>query len=73
MKCPTKVRQAMATQNGRVLVVSYEDGVIQVFLIVDHSEPTSVAFLKKWRKYQLDSKMEFGEHTTAEKTEEYIG
>ena len=58
MKCPAKVRQAMATQDGRILVVGYEDGAIQVFLIVDHTEPTSVTYLKKWRKFQLELKME---------------
>lgn len=55
MKCPAKVRQAMTTQDGRILVVGYEDGTIQVFLIVDHTEPTSVAYLKNWRKFQLES------------------
>ena len=38
MRCPAKVRQALATHDGRVLVVGYEDGAVQMFLIVDHYE-----------------------------------
>ncbi|CAF4326743.1 unnamed protein product, partial [Adineta steineri] len=48
MKCPAKVRQAMATQDGQALVVGYEDGAVQMFLIVDNLEPASVAYLKAW-------------------------
>ncbi|CAF1235202.1 unnamed protein product [Adineta steineri] len=55
MKCPAKVRQAMATQDGQALVVGYEDGAVQMFLIVDNLEPASVAYLKAWRKHRLES------------------
>ena len=57
MKCPTKVRQALATHDGRGLVVGYEDGAVQMFLIVDHSDPDHVAHLKEWRQYQLASQL----------------
>ncbi|CAF4360406.1 unnamed protein product, partial [Adineta steineri] len=49
------VRQAMATQDGQALVVGYEDGAVQMFLIVDNLEPASVAYLKAWRKHRLES------------------
>ena len=58
MKCPAKVRQALATQDGKALVVGYEDGAVQVFLIVDHSDESSIEDLKEWRKYQFESKIE---------------
>ena len=52
MKCPAKVRQALATPDGHALVVGYEDGAVQMFLIVDRLEPESVEFLKDWREQQ---------------------
>ena len=57
MKCPTKVRQALGTHDGRGVVVGYEDGAIQMFLIVDHTEPSHIEYLKNWRKFYLDSTM----------------
>ncbi len=58
MKCPAKVRQAIATADGYALVVGYEDGAVQMFLIVDRLEPNSIANLQKWRKQQLATKIE---------------
>lgn len=58
MKCPAKVRQAMATQDGQALVVGYEDGAVQMFLIVDRFEPASVEFLKSWRQQQLEARLQ---------------
>lgn len=55
MKCPAKVRQALATHDGRGLVVGYEDGAVQMFLIVDPSEPSHIEYLKNWRSFYLDS------------------
>jgi hypothetical protein len=57
MKCPAKVRQAIATLDGQALVVAYEDGAVQMFLIVDRFEPESIEHLKNWRKQQLEAKM----------------
>jgi hypothetical protein len=70
MRCPAKVRQAMATQDGKAIVVGYEDGAVQVFLIVDYTEPSSVAYLKKWRKYQFESKIEPMQQEMPEKEKE---
>jgi len=70
MRCPAKVRQAMATSDGKALVVGYEDGAVQVFLIVDYSEPSSIDYLKKWRQYQFESKMEPVQQEMTEKTPE---
>ena len=58
MRCPAKVRQACATQDGQALVVGYEDGAVQMFLIVDRLEPENVAHLKKWRKHQVFAPVE---------------
>ena len=52
MKCQAKIRQAVATQDGHALVVGYEDGSVQMFLIVDRFDPNSVTYLKQWRKQQ---------------------
>lgn len=52
MRCPAKVRQACATHDGRALVVGYEDGAIQMFLIVDPYEPSTIDYLKEWRQRQ---------------------
>jgi hypothetical protein len=58
MRCPAKVRQALATHDGKALVVGYEDGAVQMFLIVDHFEQSSINYFKKWRKYQFESQIE---------------
>ena len=55
MKCPAKVRQALATHDGKALVVGYEDGAVQAFLIVDHEDPNSVDDLQQSRKYLFQS------------------
>ncbi|CAF4563894.1 unnamed protein product, partial [Rotaria magnacalcarata] len=55
MKCPAKVRQAVATQDGQALVVGYEDGAVQMFLIADPFEPENVEHLKQWRQQQLEA------------------
>lgn len=55
MKCPAKVRQALATPDGQALAVGYEDGAVQMFLIVDRFETESVEYLKNWREQQWDS------------------
>ncbi|UJR21317.1 hypothetical protein I4U23_024408 [Adineta vaga] len=70
MKCPAKVRQAMATQDGQALVVGYEDGAVQMFLIVDRTEPSSVDNLKTWRQYQRESRMESLQQEPNEKQSE---
>jgi hypothetical protein len=70
MRCPAKVRQAIATHDGKALVVGYEDGAVQVFLIVDHSEPSTISYLKKWRKYQFESKLEPVQQENTEKQAE---
>jgi hypothetical protein len=70
MKCPAKVRQAMATLDGQALVVGYEDGAVQMFLIVDRFDSTTVAHLKNWRKYQLESYVEPVQQTTLDKEPE---
>ncbi|CAF4058893.1 unnamed protein product, partial [Rotaria sp. Silwood2] len=67
MKCPTKVRQAIGTHDGRALVVGYEDGAVQVFLIVDHFDESTVDYLKRWRKRQFPGKLESIRQETAEK------
>ncbi|CAF4731675.1 unnamed protein product [Rotaria sp. Silwood1] len=72
MKCPTKVRQAIATHDGRALVVGYEDGAIQVFLIVDHFDESTVNYLKHWRKRQFPGKIEHIRKETTEKQSELI-
>ena len=58
MRCPAKVRQAMATPDGQALVVGYEDGACQMFLIADRLEPSSIEHLKQWRKQQFESNIE---------------
>ena len=58
MKCPAKVRQTMATHDGRALVVGYEDGAVQMFLIIDHSDPAHIDHLKEWRTFQFESTLE---------------
>ena len=70
MRCSAKVRQALATSDGRVLVVGYEDGAVQAFLIVDPHEPSSSPHLKKWRKHQFESKLEAAPIEPTEKLEE---
>ncbi|CAF1410127.1 unnamed protein product [Rotaria sordida] len=70
MKCPAKVRQATVTNDGRVLVVGYEDGAIQVFLIVDHSDETTVDYLRNWRKHQFPSISEPERQQTPERQPE---
>ncbi len=70
MKCPAKVRQACATHDGRALVVGYEDGAVQMFLIVDHFEQSSISYLKTWRKYQFESKNESIQQEITEKQSE---
>ncbi|CAF3573336.1 unnamed protein product [Adineta steineri] len=67
MKCPAKVRQAIATQDGRALVVGYEDGAVQVFLIIDHLEPSTIDYLKSWRKRQYGSQIEALQRELTEK------
>ncbi|CAF4551274.1 unnamed protein product [Rotaria sp. Silwood1] len=58
MRCPAKVRQAIATNDGRALVVGYEDGAVQMFLIVDRFEQKTITYLKEWRRQQLESIVE---------------
>jgi hypothetical protein len=58
MKCQAKVRQAYATTDGRALIVGYEDGAVQMFLIVDRFEQSNLTYLKNWRKNQLESTIE---------------
>jgi hypothetical protein len=70
MKCQSKVRQAMATPDGQALVVGYEDGAVQMFLIVDQYDATSIAHLSKWRKIQLESKAEPVQQEIIEKRSE---
>jgi hypothetical protein len=70
MKCPTKVRQALATNDGRALVVGYEDGAVQMFLIVDHYEQSSINYLKKWRKHQFEANIEPPQQEIIEKQPE---
>lgn len=70
MKCPAKVRQALATHDGKALVVGYEDGAVQVFLIVDHYEQSSISYLKKWRKYQFEKANESAEQENIDKQPE---
>ena len=55
MKCPAKVQQALATPDGRALAVGYEDGAVQMFLIVDRFETESMEYLKNWRELQWES------------------
>jgi len=70
MRCSAKVRQAIPTHDGRALVVGYEDGAVQVYLIVDHYEQSTIAYLKKWRKYQFESKLEPVQRENTEKQPE---
>jgi Lon protease-like protein len=70
MRCSAKVRQALATNDGRVLVVGYEDGAVQAFLIVDPYESSSIPYLKQWRKHQFESKIEAVSLEPTEKLEE---
>ncbi|CAF0870188.1 unnamed protein product [Adineta ricciae] len=70
MKCPAKVRQAYATHDGRALIVGYEDGVIQTFLIVDPYEPSTIAHLKHWRQQQFGAELEAMQQELAEKQSE---
>ena len=58
MKCPAKVVQALGTHDGRAIVIGYEDGAIQMFLIVDHSNESHINNLYHWRKRQFPSKVE---------------
>ncbi|CAF4885887.1 unnamed protein product [Rotaria sp. Silwood2] len=67
MKCPAKVRQGTATNDGRILVVGYEDGAIQAFLIVDRSDESMVDYLRSWRIHQLQSTVEPERQETAER------
>ncbi|CAF4251615.1 unnamed protein product [Rotaria sp. Silwood2] len=67
MKCPAKVRQGTATNDGRILVVGYEDGAIQAFLIVDRSDESMVDYLRSWRIHQLQSTVEPERQKTAER------
>ncbi|CAF3329325.1 unnamed protein product [Rotaria socialis] len=71
MKCPTKVRQATATQDGLALVVGYEDGAIQMFLIVDQDKESDIEHLKSWRKYQYQKQIENAQQETTEKQPEH--
>ena len=68
MKCPAKVRQAMATQDGQALVVGYEDGAVQMFLIIDQFLATNVTYLKEWRREQLESDVESIQQEIIDKT-----
>lgn len=70
MRCPAKVRQAVATQDGLALVVGYEDGAVQVFLIIDQHEPKNVEYLRQWRKAQLESKIEAVQQETIDRQSE---
>ena len=70
MRCPAKVRQALATNDGRALVVGYEDGAVQMFLIVDPYEQSSINYLKNWRKQQLEVKVEPVQQEITEKQPE---
>jgi hypothetical protein len=67
MRCPAKLRQAVATQDGQALVVAYEDGAVQMFLIVDRLDLSSIAHLKKWRKQQFESTIEPIQQETIDK------
>lgn len=67
MKCQSKVRQAMATPDGRALVVAYEDGAVQMFLIVDQVDPESIENLQIWRYQQLQSDGELVQQEIVEK------
>jgi len=58
MKCQAKVRQAMATPDGKALVVAYEDGDVQMFLIVDQLDQESITHLQLWRQQQLQTDVE---------------
>ncbi|CAF5177338.1 unnamed protein product, partial [Rotaria sp. Silwood1] len=44
--------------DGRALVVGYEDGAVQMFLIVDRFEQKTITYLKEWRRQQLESIVE---------------
>jgi hypothetical protein len=70
MKCQAKVRQALATPDGQALVVGYEDGAVQMFLIVDQYEPTSIAHLNKWRKNQFEANIEAAQQEIINKQSE---
>jgi hypothetical protein len=72
MKCPAKVRQALATHDGRALVVGYEDGAVQMFLIVDHSDPTHVEYLRNWRRVQLESYTQANQQDSSERQAELM-
>ena len=72
MRCPAKVRQACATQDGKALVVGYEDGAVQMFLIADRFEPTSVTHLIQWRKEQIAMKEQQMEEEFADKQFELV-
>ncbi|CAF4662638.1 unnamed protein product, partial [Rotaria sp. Silwood2] len=58
---------ATATNDGRILVVGYEDGAIQAFLIVDRSDESMVDYLRSWRIHQLQSTVEPERQKTAER------
>ena len=68
MRCQSKVRNACATPDGRALVVGYEDGAVQMFLIADRFEPASVEYLVKWRVDQVANKTENAPSENREKT-----
>lgn len=70
MRCPAKVRQAIATIDGRALVVAYEDGAVQMFLIVDPYESTSIEFAKQWRQEQLEASGNLAEQEVPDKKNE---
>lgn len=70
MRCQSKVRQVCATPDGRALVVGYEDGAVQMFLIADRFEPASVEHLVKWREEQMVSTIDVEQPEIAEKPAE---
>lgn len=70
MRCQAKVRQACATPDGLALVVGYEDGAVQMFLLADRFEPASVEHLIKWRQLQLEANIEPMEPEPVEKLPE---
>jgi hypothetical protein len=70
MRCPAKVRQALATHDGRGLVVGYEDGAVQMFLIVDHYDESSINYFRNWRKQQFEAKIEAVQQEITEKQPE---
>ena len=72
MRCQARVLQACATPDGQALVVGYEDGAVQMFLIADRFEPPTVAHLLQWRKEQIAMKQQQMEEELADKQFELV-